>query len=133
MAELDWLTRRPIAHRGLHDDARGIIENMSGAINAAVASGFSIEVDLQLTADGEAVVHHDDNLGRLNEAFQPWLGNPLKDSSDLPYSDDTYIGIKDAGVFCLPEHPSTKHSASSATTYSMRIAFTDPLHRIELA
>jgi glycerophosphoryl diester phosphodiesterase len=67
MADLDWLTRRPVAHRGLHEIARGIVENMPGAIHAAIAGNFSIEVDLQLTADGEAVVHHDDKLGRLNE------------------------------------------------------------------
>ena len=40
---------------------------MPSAIEAAVARRFSIEVDLQLTADGDAVVHHDDELGRLNE------------------------------------------------------------------
>src|SRR5882757_9473503 len=63
----DWLTARPVAHRGLHDLARGIIENMPGAIRAAIDGNFSIEVDLQLTADGEAMVHHDDALGRLTE------------------------------------------------------------------
>src|ERR1700750_1324663 len=61
----DWLTARPVAHRGLHDRARGIIENMPGAVNAAIAGNFSIEVDIQLSADGEAMVHHDDVLGRL--------------------------------------------------------------------
>ena len=63
----DWLTARPVAHRGLHDRARGIVENMPGAMIAAVAGNFAIEVDLQLSADGEAMVHHDDALGRLNE------------------------------------------------------------------
>jgi glycerophosphoryl diester phosphodiesterase len=63
----DWLTARPVAHRGLHDRGRGIIENMPAAITAAVEANFSIEVDLQLTADGEAMVHHDDELGRLTE------------------------------------------------------------------
>jgi glycerophosphoryl diester phosphodiesterase len=63
----DWLTARPVAHRGLHDRGRGIIENMPAAIAAAVAANFSIEVDLQRTADGEAMVHHDDELGRLTE------------------------------------------------------------------
>lgn len=62
-----WLTARPVAHRGLHDRARGIIENMPGAVNAAIAGNFAIEVDVQLTADGEAMVHHDDALGRLTE------------------------------------------------------------------
>ena len=63
----DWLTARPIAHRGLHDLARGIVENMPGAVEAAIAGGFAIEVDIQLSGDGEAMVHHDDALGRLTE------------------------------------------------------------------
>jgi glycerophosphoryl diester phosphodiesterase len=64
-----WLTARPVAHRGLHDISRGIVENMPGAVNAAIAGNFAIEVDIQLTADGEAIVHHDDALGRLNEGI----------------------------------------------------------------
>jgi glycerophosphoryl diester phosphodiesterase len=64
---LDWLTARPVAHRGLHDRARGIVENMPGAVSAAIAGNFSIEVDVQLSADGEAMVHHDDELGRLTD------------------------------------------------------------------
>ncbi|HEX7791011.1 MAG TPA: glycerophosphodiester phosphodiesterase [Afipia sp.] len=62
-----WLTARPIAHRGLHDRARGIIENMPSAIDAAIAAHFAIEVDLQPTADNEAMVHHDYALGRLTQ------------------------------------------------------------------
>ena len=63
----DWLIARPIAHRGLHDAARGIIENTAGAIDAAVAGRYGIEVDLQISGDGEAMVHHDDALGRLTD------------------------------------------------------------------
>jgi glycerophosphoryl diester phosphodiesterase len=63
----DWLTARPVAHRGLHDRARGIVENMPAAIRAAIAGNFSIEVDIQRSADGEAMVHHDDELGRLTD------------------------------------------------------------------
>jgi glycerophosphoryl diester phosphodiesterase len=70
----DWLTARPIAHRGLHDRARGIIENMPAAAQAAVSGNFSIECDIQLTADGEAMVHHDDALGRLTEGTGALLG-----------------------------------------------------------
>jgi glycerophosphoryl diester phosphodiesterase len=61
------LTARPVAHRGLHDAARGIMENMPAAAQAAISDNFSIECDIQLTADGEAMVHHDDTLGRLTE------------------------------------------------------------------
>src|ERR1700760_1199448 len=63
----DWLTARPVAHRGLHDAARGIIENMPAAAEGAVAGNFAIECDIQLSADGEAMVHHDDELGRLTQ------------------------------------------------------------------
>ena len=61
-----WLTARPIAHRGLHDRLAGIVENMPGAMKAAIAGNYAIETDVQLTSDGEAMVHHDDALGRLN-------------------------------------------------------------------
>lgn len=64
---LDWLIARPIAHRGLHDAARGIIENTAGAISAAIAANYAIEIDVQASRDGEAMVHHDDVLGRLTE------------------------------------------------------------------
>src|SRR3984885_11064504 len=70
----DWLTARPVAHRGLHDRARGIIENMPGAAQAAVDGHFGIECDIQLTADGEAMVHHDDTLGRLTDGAGALLG-----------------------------------------------------------
>ena len=67
MADLDWLIARPLAHRGLHDDAKGIIENTMSAFAAAVAGRYGIECDLQISSDGEAMVHHDDALGRLTE------------------------------------------------------------------
>jgi glycerophosphoryl diester phosphodiesterase len=63
----DWLTARPVAHRGLHDAVSGIIENMPAAARGAVAGNFAIECDIQLSADGEAMVHHDYELGRLTE------------------------------------------------------------------
>ena len=72
MAELAWLTARPIAHRGLHDAAAGVIENMPAAFTAAIDGSFGIEVDLQISADGEAMVHHDEELGRLTEG-SGWL------------------------------------------------------------
>jgi glycerophosphoryl diester phosphodiesterase len=67
MTATDWLTARPIAHRGLHDIAHGIVENSASAVDAAIAGRYGVEVDLQLSADGEAMVHHDAALGRLTE------------------------------------------------------------------
>ena len=71
MPGLDWLTSRPIAHRGLHNSANGVIENTATAFIAAMAGVFGIETDLQISADGEAMVHHDDALGRLTQGNQP--------------------------------------------------------------
>lgn len=68
MPGLDWLTARPVAHRGLHDAMSGIIENTASAFSAAIAGQYSIECDLQLAADGEAMVFHDDTLDRLTGA-----------------------------------------------------------------
>lgn len=70
----DWLTARPVAHRGLHDRARGIVENMPGAALAAIAGNFAIECDIQLAADGEAMVYHDNTLGRLTDGSGTLLG-----------------------------------------------------------
>jgi glycerophosphoryl diester phosphodiesterase len=67
MAQFDWLTARPIAHRGLHDLAAGVIENSASAFSAAISGGYGIETDVQISADGEAMVHHDNALGRLTE------------------------------------------------------------------
>jgi glycerophosphoryl diester phosphodiesterase len=67
---LAWLTAQPIAHRGLHDAAASVIENTPSAFRAAIEGGYGIECDVQVTRDGEAVVHHDDALGRLTEGDQ---------------------------------------------------------------
>jgi len=58
-----WLTAIPYAHRGLHGPGR--IENSRAAFEAAIAAGQGIECDVQLARDGEAVVFHDYDLGRL--------------------------------------------------------------------
>ncbi|HME30861.1 MAG TPA: glycerophosphodiester phosphodiesterase family protein [Pseudolabrys sp.] len=67
MSGPDWLTAQPLAHRGLHDASAGVIENTAAAFSAAMAAGYGMETDLQISADGEAMVHHDDALGRLTE------------------------------------------------------------------
>lgn len=56
---------RPIAHRGLHDRSRGIIENSASAFEAACQRGYTIECDVQLSRDGIPMIFHDDELDRL--------------------------------------------------------------------
>jgi glycerophosphoryl diester phosphodiesterase len=65
--DLEAIFARPIAHRGYHDADNGIIENTPAAIQRAVERNFAIEVDVQETADGEALVFHDYTLDRLVE------------------------------------------------------------------
>lgn len=62
---------RPVAHRALHDAAEGRIENSRGAVAAAVAAGYGIEIDAQRSADGRAMVFHDHALGRLTGETGP--------------------------------------------------------------
>lgn len=59
------LLRMPIAHRALHDATQGRPENSRAAVRAAIAAGFGIEIDLQLSRDDQALVFHDYDLGRL--------------------------------------------------------------------
>ena len=60
-----WLRSQPIAHRGLHDESRGIVENSLSAFRAAAEAGYPIELDVQLSSDGEAMVFHDPFLDRV--------------------------------------------------------------------
>lgn len=82
--------KAPIAHRALHDRKAGRIENSPSAVRAAVAAGYGIEIDLQLSRDGVAMVFHDDDLDRLTPETGPVSartaaelgGIRLKDGSD---------------------------------------------------
>lgn len=56
---------KPIAHRGLHDAARGIVENTAPAFAAAIAHGYGIECDLRPARSGTPMVFHDLTLERL--------------------------------------------------------------------
>ncbi|MDZ7588106.1 MAG: glycerophosphodiester phosphodiesterase family protein [Parasphingorhabdus sp.] len=58
-----FLRQQPYAHRGLHGS--GVPENSSAAFVAAMAAGHGIECDVQLSADGKAMVFHDYDLDRM--------------------------------------------------------------------
>ena len=70
LREFGWLVARPIAHRGLHN-RKTIIENTESAFAAAIKGNYAIECDVQLSADGEAMIFHDDDLDRLTEVKGP--------------------------------------------------------------
>jgi glycerophosphoryl diester phosphodiesterase len=65
MSGMEWLSARPIAHRGLHDMNGSVWENTLSAFRRAADGGFAIECDVHLSSDGVPVVLHDGDLKRL--------------------------------------------------------------------
>ncbi|MGI6728300.1 MAG: glycerophosphodiester phosphodiesterase family protein [Anaerovoracaceae bacterium] len=61
--ETSWLTCRPIAHRGLHDEKYP--ENSIPAFKAAIEFNYPIELDVQISADDVIIVFHDFNTYRM--------------------------------------------------------------------
>jgi glycerophosphoryl diester phosphodiesterase len=69
---------RPLAHRALHDLADGRPENSRAAIHSAIEKGYGIEIDLQLSADNQAMVFHDYRLDRLANSTGPIRAHSAK-------------------------------------------------------
>lgn len=53
------------AHRGLHSKDKSVPENSLPAFRAAAENGYGVELDIQLSKDGQVVVFHDDTLDRV--------------------------------------------------------------------
>lgn len=87
----------PFAHRALHDIDQGRPENSRAAISAAIAAGYGIEIDVQLSADGVAMVFHDDALDRLTGEEGPVRLRTAADLRQIPL-----LGGKE-GIPDLPE------------------------------
>ncbi len=85
MADLDWLTARPIAHRGYHDLAAGRVENTLSAVKSAAERNFAIEIDVHLSADGRVYVFHDDRLDRLTTGSGDTAGLTLAELQAIPF------------------------------------------------
>lgn len=81
----------PIAHRALHDPAQHRPENSRAAMRAAIAAGYAIETDLQLSSDGIAMVFHDHDLDRLTDATGPVHAKTAAELGKirLKHSDET--------------------------------------------
>ena len=67
---VDWIEGCTFAHRGLHGS--GIAENSLEAFQAAVAHGYGIELDVQQSLDGQAMVFHDWVLDRMTGERGPF-------------------------------------------------------------
>ncbi len=86
MAKLEWL-KRPVAHRGLHDGAKGVVENSASALQAAIDAGYAIEFDVQEAGDGAAMIIHDTTLDRLTEASGPVISLGSEQLKRINYKD----------------------------------------------
>ncbi|WP_163847470.1 glycerophosphodiester phosphodiesterase family protein [Pseudooceanicola aestuarii] len=73
-----------IAHRALHDVAQGRPENAPEAVEAACVAGYGIEIDLQLSADGVAMVFHDYDLKRLTGQSGPIRQRSAAELAETP-------------------------------------------------
>jgi glycerophosphoryl diester phosphodiesterase len=74
---------RPIAHRGLHDRAAGVIENSRSAFAAAIERGYAIECDVQLSSDGVPFLFHDDTFERLTQVTGSSGNRPIAEVEAL--------------------------------------------------
>lgn len=89
MSAPDWMNLEPIAHRGLHDAERGVIENTTTAVQAAMDQGYGIEVDLQLSADHRAMVYHDSTLDRLTNETGKVVERTVKELQSIDFKHTT--------------------------------------------
>lgn len=62
--QLEPFKEQYIAHRGLFNN-KDVPENSMAAFAKAVEAGYGIELDVQLTADEQLVVFHDETLERM--------------------------------------------------------------------
>ena len=63
-ADFSAFAKYDYAHRGLHNKEKGVPENSLLAFDMACRGGFGMELDLQMTQDGQIVIHHDRNISR---------------------------------------------------------------------
>ena len=75
------------AHRGLYDNLNGIPENSLPAFRAAAEKGYSVELDVQLSSDGQVVVFHDDTLDRVCGVHGNVADFPLADLQRMKLLD----------------------------------------------
>lgn len=79
------LLTTPVAHRALHDGNVARVENGQAAIEAALTHGYAIELDVQRSVDGKAMVFHDYDLRRLTVAAGPIAQRTASELSKLQY------------------------------------------------
>ncbi|MCC5968955.1 MAG: phosphodiesterase [Pararhodobacter sp.] len=88
----DFLTR-PLAHRALHALTGERPENSLAAVKAAVDAGYGIEIDLQPSADGVAMVFHDETLDRMTAEAGPVAARTAAELGQIALNQGGGAGI----------------------------------------
>ncbi len=84
----------PLAHRGLHGP--NCAENSLEAFEAALEAGYGIELDVQGTRDGHAVVFHDSTLDRMTDETGLVRDRSLEEMQAIPLKGGGSIIALDA-------------------------------------
>lgn len=95
---------RILAHRGLCLDA---VENTTAAFRAAIAVGAAyVETDARITADGTAVLFHDDSLFRLTGSREKIAELTVSQLQNLTTTDGLHFSVPTLTAV-LAEFPTT--------------------------
>ena len=82
--QAQYFSRFFYAHRGLH--GADVAENSLTAFQKATDAGYAIELDVQLSADGDVVVFHDPSLARVCGVSGNVLEKTWAELSKIPLS-----------------------------------------------
>jgi glycerophosphoryl diester phosphodiesterase len=122
----DWLLQ-PIAHRGLHEAARGVIENTPSAFEAALRAGYAIETDLRAAACGTPMVFHDATLERLTHGKGPLAARDSAGLGTVRFRESadhmpTLAALLEQVAGRVPLFLEVKSDFTNQTTFAARIA-----------
>ena len=117
-----FLTKNLIAHRGLHDGNKTIVENTMEAFKLACDKKYIIELDIHILKDNQIVVFRDDNLKRLT-------------GIDKNIADTTYDEIKNLKLnnmnFFIPKLEEVLEFVNNRVPIIIEIKYDVKGHRLE--
>ena len=124
---------RNFAHRGLHSRDKSVPENSLKAFALASEAGYGMELDVQLTRDGQVVVFHDDTLdrvcgihGRVDDyTFAELQKFPLCGTAErIPLFSDVLNTVAGRGaIICELKTAGKKNRELSRKTYDLIAAY----------
>ncbi len=124
---------RNFAHRGLHSRDRSVPENSLKAFELASAAGYGMELDVQLTRDGQVVVFHDDDLRRVcgvegkvwDYTFSELQKFPLCGTEErIPLFSDVLNTVRGRGAIICELKNGPRNRELCKKTYDLIAAYT---------